>query len=174
LKLLNKPITFRNVPKLERVTVHSFVKGALTSSAHLAVAGMAVQAMTGVRAQTHKTKANVQQWGLKPDTYASVTAEIEGELMYDFLARLIDVVLPRIKDYKGVAGSAGDNSGNITFGLSPEGVGSFPEIEVNYDMYPAKMIPGCHITVHTTATNDKDARTLLSSMGIPFYGRLVN
>ncbi|GFF22033.1 54S ribosomal protein L7, mitochondrial [Aspergillus udagawae] len=176
LRLLRKPITFNNIPQLERITIHSYVKQAATeNSSWLHVAGMAVQAISNVRVQTFKSKASVATWGIAPgrDTVA-VKAELRGEDMLHFFGKLVDVVLPRIKDWEGVKGTSGDSSGNITFGLEPENVALFPEIEVNYDMYPPKMIPGAHITIHTTARTDKDARLLLSAMGIPFYGKMVD
>ncbi len=110
------------------------VKNAKDDSAHLHIAGMIVQAMTGVRVVTHATRKHIAQWGLKPNKHVSVTAEVRGEAMYHFLGKCVDVVLPRIKDWKGVKGSSGDSSGNISFGLTPEAVALFPEIEVNYDM----------------------------------------
>jgi large subunit ribosomal protein L5 len=61
-------------------------------------------------------------------------AELRGEDMEHFFGKLVDVVLPRLKDWPGVKGTSGDSSGNITFGLSQEQVALFPEIEVNYDM----------------------------------------
>ncbi|KAI9841734.1 MAG: hypothetical protein M1838_003437 [Thelocarpon superellum] len=134
LRLLRKPTTFQNIPKLERITVHSMSRGALESSAYLHVAGMVVQAITSVRATVCKSKKNVVDWGLREGKYMAVKSELRGEEMFHFLSRCIDVVLPRIKDYKGVKGSAGDSSGNLTFGLDPEAVALFPEIEVNYDM----------------------------------------
>ncbi|GAM34895.1 hypothetical protein TCE0_015r02780 [Talaromyces pinophilus] len=176
LRLLRKPITFRNLPKVERITIHSYVKNAATEgSSWLHVAGMAVQAISNVRVETYKSKTSVGPWGIVPgrDTVA-VKAELYREDMHHFLGKLVDVVLPKIKEWKGVKGSSGDSSGNITFGLEPEEMALFPEIEVNYDMYPVKMIPGCHITLHTSATTDKDARLLLSALGIPFYGKFVN
>ncbi|KAL1968986.1 hypothetical protein VTN77DRAFT_820 [Rasamsonia byssochlamydoides] len=176
LRLLRKPITFRNIPKLERITIHSYVKQAATEGSHwLHVAGMAVQAISNVRVQTFKSKSSVAPWGIAPgrDTVA-VKAELRGEDMLHFVGKLVDVVMPKIKEWKGIKGSSGDSSGNITFGLDPEAVAMFPEIEVNYDMYPSGMIPGCHITLHTSATTDKDARLLLSALGIPFYGKFVN
>jgi len=103
-----------------------------------------------------------------------MTVDLKGEDMYHFLGKCVDVVLPKIKDWRGVKGSSGDSSGNISFGLTNEAVALFPEVEVNYDMYPPKLIPGCHVTIHTSATNDRDARLLLSSIGIPFYGKLVD
>lgn len=174
LRLVRKSVNFRNVPKLEGVTVHSFVGAARDNSAPLHVAGMALQAMTGVRAQSHTARHNVVQWGIREGKYMSLTCELEGEAAYDFLGKTVDVVLPRIKDWRGVKGSSGDSSGNITFGLTPEHVAYYPEIEVNYDSYPPKLIPGCHITLRTSARADKDGRLLCTALGLPFYGRLVN
>ncbi|KAF2730380.1 ribosomal protein L5 [Polyplosphaeria fusca] len=174
LRLLDPPRNFKNIPEITKVVVHSMVPEAQDNSAHLHVAGMIVQAITNVRAVTHKARHNVVGWGLREGKYVSVTADVEREDTFHFLSKLIDVVLPRIKEWKGVAGTTGDSSGNITFGLTPDVVAMFPEIEVNYDSYPPKMIPGCHITIQTTATNDRDARFLLQSVGLPFYGKLVD
>ncbi|KAL5342952.1 ribosomal protein L5 domain-containing protein [Aspergillus crustosus] len=176
LRLLRKPITFNNVPKLEKIIIHSYVKKAASeNSSWIHVAGLVLQAISNVRVQTFKSKSSVAPWSIVPnrDTVAA-TAELRGENMEHFYGKLVDVVLPRFKDWSGVKGTSGDSSGNITFGLGPEQVALFPEIEVNYDMYPPKMIPGCHITLHTTAKTDKDARLLLSAMGIPFYGKIVD
>ncbi|KAK4501925.1 hypothetical protein PRZ48_007735 [Zasmidium cellare] len=174
LPLLRKPITFRNVPKLERVTVHTMLKGAADDSAYLHVAGMVVQNITNVRVQTHAVRKSVASFGLRAGKHVSVTSELYGENMYHFLSKVIDVVMPKIKDYKGVKGSSGDSSGHISFGFKPEEVALFPEVEVNYDMYPPKMIPGLHVTVHTSATTDYDARMLLQAIGVPFYGKMVD
>ncbi|KAI9721509.1 MAG: hypothetical protein M1812_002271 [Candelaria pacifica] len=134
LRLLKRPTNFRNVPKLQRVTIHCMVKGAIQESAYLHIAGMIVQAISGVRVVTHATRTSVAQWGLRANKHISVTAEIEGEAMYHFIGKCVDVVLPRIKDWKGVKGSSGDSSGNISFGITPEAMALFPEVEVNYDM----------------------------------------
>lgn len=72
-----------------------------------------------------------------------MTVDLKGEDMYHFLGKLITVVLPRIKDWRGVRATTGDSSGNLSFGLEPDTVALFPEIEVNYDAYPPKMIPVC-------------------------------
>lgn len=134
LQLLRRPITFRNIPKLEGITIHSMVSEAMSDSAHLHVAGMIMQAITNVRVTTHKAKRSVAQWGLREGKFVSMTAELKGEDMYHFLSKCIDMIMPRIKDWKGVKGSSGDSSGNITFGLNSEAVALFPEVEVNYDM----------------------------------------
>ncbi|KAK4984318.1 54S ribosomal protein L7, mitochondrial [Elasticomyces elasticus] len=174
LRLLRAPTTFRNVPKLERVTVHTMVSDAINDSAPLHVAGMVLQAITSVRAEAHKTRKSVAGFGTREGQWLSLTAELRGEDMYHFLGKCIDVVMPKIKDWRGAKGSSGDSSGNLAFGFTREDVALFPEIEVNYDMYPPKWIPGCHVIVHTSATNDRDARLLLSSIGVPFYGKQVN
>lgn len=134
LKLLRKPITFRNVPKLEKITVHSFVKGAIEDSSHLHVAGMVLQAITSVRATAHQTSKSVAGFGVRQGQWLSVTCELRGETMHHFLSKVVDVVLPKIKDWRGVKGSTGDSSGNLAFGFRPEETSLFPEIEVNYDM----------------------------------------
>lgn len=136
LRLLRKPITFNNIPKLEQITIHSYVKQAATEGSQwLHVAGMAIQAISNVRVETFKSRSSVSTWGIAPgrDSVA-VKAELRGENMHHFIGKLVDVVMPKIKEWKGIKGSSGDSSGNITFGLTPEAVALFPEIEVNYDM----------------------------------------
>lgn len=134
LRLLRKPITFRNIPQLERVTVHTMVKEAKKDSSHLHIAGMVMQAITGVRATSHATRKSVAGFDVRQGQYLSVTCDLTGENMYHFLSKVVDVVMPKIKDFKGVKGSSGDSSGNLAFGLGAEEVALFPEVEVNYDM----------------------------------------
>jgi large subunit ribosomal protein L5 len=134
LRLLRKRITFQNIPQLERVTLHTMVKEAKDGSAHLHVAGMVLQAITGVRAEAHSMKKSVAGFGVRAGQHLSLTVDLRGENMYHFLSKLIDVVMPKIKDWRGVKGSSGDSSGNIALGLKPEEVILFPEVEVNYDM----------------------------------------
>ncbi|KAL4942641.1 hypothetical protein BDV06DRAFT_191710 [Aspergillus oleicola] len=176
LRLLRKPIGFNNIPRLERITIHSYVQNAaVENSSWLHVAGLALQAISNVKVQTYRSKTSVPKWYISAGRDAvAAKAELYGENMEHFFGKLLDIVLPRIKDWEGVKGSSGDSSGNITLGLEPEQVALFPEIEINYDMYPPKMIPGCHITFHTTATTDKDARLLLSALGVPFHGKLID
>lgn len=133
LNLLKRRITFRNVPRLTGVVIHTFQKDALDDSGALHVASMALQAISNVKVIPHQTKTNEVRWGLRAGKYASLTAELRGEDMYHFVGRLVDVVMPRIREWKGVKGSSGDDNGNISFGLGGDVVAMFPEIEVNYD-----------------------------------------
>jgi large subunit ribosomal protein L5 len=120
---------------VEGITVHTYVREVIRQgSAPLHVAGMVLQAITNVRVQTHKSRAAESTWGVVPGKYTiAATAFLKGEDMYHFLGKLVNVVLPRIKDWQGVQATTGDGSGNLSFGLDPEVVGGFPEIEINYD-----------------------------------------
>lgn len=142
LRLLRKPITFRNIPMIERITVHSFIQGALKNgSGYLHVAGMILQAITNQRVDLHKAKMSETKFSLIRGRTVSMTCDLKGENMYHFLGKLINIVLPRIKDWNGVRATTGDGSGNLMFGFEPEVVSNFPEIEGNYDPYPPKLIP---------------------------------
>ena len=70
---------------------------------------------------------------LKKGKFTSCTVELKGEDMYHFLDKLVELVMPKVKDYKGVSWTSGDQTGNVSFGFDPEAVALFPEIEFNYD-----------------------------------------
>ncbi|KAL9601712.1 MAG: hypothetical protein Q9219_002323 [cf. Caloplaca sp. 3 TL-2023] len=135
LPLLRRPITFRNIPRLEKIVVHHVIReSSKRDSSYLHVAGMALQAITNVRATICRSKHDISNFGIRKDrTAMAVKAELRGEDMYCFLSKVVDVVMPRIKEYKGVSGGSGDEGGNLAFGLHASAVGMFPEIEVNYD-----------------------------------------
>ena len=134
LRLLRKPIDWRNVPRISRVTVHSMVKEAKDNSAFLHVAGMVLQSITNVRAEARALKKSVAGFGVRQGQHLSVVCELRGEDAQHFVSKVVDVVMPKIKDFRGIKGSTGDSSGNLAFGFTPEEVGLFPEVEVNYDM----------------------------------------
>ena len=105
------------------------MKQAGKESGYLAVAGMVLQAITGVRAKVHAAKRSVAPFELKEGANIAVSATMMNEPAWRFVAGLVDVVMPRIKEYKGVKGSSGDSAGNISFGFTPEQVAVFPEVE---------------------------------------------
>lgn len=113
--------------------MHSFLREAGNDSAYLQVAGMIVQAITNVRATVFTAKHTIANFNLRKGNPCSVGVELRGEDMYYFLAKVVEVVMPRIKDYKGVKGSSGDGSGDLAWGFGPDVVGGFPEVEINYD-----------------------------------------
>ncbi|KAK0636184.1 ribosomal protein L5 domain-containing protein [Bombardia bombarda] len=174
LTIIEKDITFRNIPEIKEISISSYVPEGLKNPDYLLVARTAFLAITGTMPTLTKTKTDVAAWSIRANETSGVKTTIYGNAAYEFLDRCIHLVLPRIKDWKGIKATTGDSSGNLSFGLNPEDVGLFPELEVNYDMYPSKMLPGCRIFIKTTATSDRQARLLLQSLGLPFYGQIRN
>jgi large subunit ribosomal protein L5 len=121
------------LPTLEKITVHTFVRSAGTNSAYLHVAGMVLQAITNVRCQVHSAKRSIAEFNLRKGKAMAVSCELTGEDAWHFLSKVVELVMPRIKDFSGVSGGSGDGSGNLAWGFGKEVVGMFPEVEVNYD-----------------------------------------
>ena len=92
-----------------------------------------MQNITNVRATVYRAKHTIANFGLRRGNPCAVGVELRGGDMYDFLAKVVEVVMPKIKEFRGVSGGSGDGSGDLSFGFGPEVVGSFPEVEVNYD-----------------------------------------
>jgi len=99
-----KDIHWQNIPKITEVTVHSMVKGAIDDSAHLHVAGMLLQAVTGARPTVHKARHSVAQFGIREDQPISLTCTLRGDQAYEFVDKCVNLVFPRIKDWPGVKG----------------------------------------------------------------------
>ena len=138
LPLLKKPITFRNVPELSEITLSILVKEAQEDSAFLHVAGMILQAITTQRATVNLAKVSSAAgqraaFAQRTGKAIAVSTRLKGEAMWHFLSTLETVVLPKLKEWKGMAGKSGDGSGNLQLGLSAETVGSWPEVAINYD-----------------------------------------
>ncbi|KAK3326298.1 ribosomal protein L5 domain-containing protein [Apodospora peruviana] len=172
LTLKERDITFRHIPEIKEITIATYAPKAADEPDHLLVARMMLMSITGVLPEITKTKQDVQAWRIRKGQRSGVKCTMYGNQAYEFLDRLIHIVLPRIKEWPGVKGTTGDSSGNLSFGLSTEHMHLFPEIELNHDMYPGKMLTGCRIFIKTTATSDRHARLLMKAMGLPFYGEL--
>jgi len=139
LRVVENDIHWRNIPKIEQVTVHSMVNQAMEDSAYLHVAGIMLQAITGVRPTVHRARHNVSQWKLRKDNPIALTCKIRGDQAYEFVDKCINLVFPKIKDWPGIKGTTGDSAGNISFGFDREGAILFPEVEVNYDVSVASL-----------------------------------
>ncbi|KAK4127735.1 ribosomal protein L5 [Parathielavia appendiculata] len=174
LPLVERDITFNNIPELKEITIASYVPDAIKDPNHLLVARSVLLALTGTTPEITKTKTNVVQWGIKIGDRAGVKTTVYGNAAYEFLDRCVHLVFPRIKDWMGISATTGDSSGNLSFGLTPEEVRLFPEVEANAWLYPAKMLPGCRVFIKTSATSDRQARLLLQAFGVPFYGEVRN
>ncbi|KAL2170948.1 hypothetical protein VTG60DRAFT_4210 [Thermothelomyces hinnuleus] len=170
LRVLERDITFNNIPEIREITIASNVPEAVQDPDHLLVARSVLLALTGTTPEITKVKSNVVQWRIKKGDKAGVKTTITGHAAYEFLDRCINLVFPKIKDWRGIRATTGDSAGNLAFGLTPDEVKLFPEVEANYWLYPAKMMPGCRVFIKTTATSDRQARLLLQAFGVPFYG----
>ncbi|KAI2470330.1 54S ribosomal protein L7 [Annulohypoxylon bovei var. microspora] len=171
---IEKNITWRNIPEIRAVHLSMYMPKAKKNPDHLIVGRSVLQTITGVRPEITKTKQSVSQWGAVKGDRSGVKVTVRGDQAYELIDKMVNIVFPKIKDWKGVAGSSGDSTGNISWGFESQDVMYFPEVEANYSLYPSKMISGCYVTLETTAKSDRHARILCKSIGIPFDGELVD
>ncbi|BFZ53327.1 54S ribosomal protein L7, mitochondrial [Savitreella phatthalungensis] len=165
-KPLPEKRTFANIPKVESVFVHTMVKEAVLDKTKLSSVYMALQAMTGRKPEVLEAKTSVNPWKLREGQPVALQVKLTGSAATDFLGTVVESVLPQLKDFSGLPASTGDGTGNIAFGLPKEAMSRFNEIEANYENYT--LLQGFHIIINTSATNDNDAKQLVSGLGFPF------
>lgn len=181
------PDTPANVVRLEKIVLHSFMKQAIGSRLQLLGLIMAMRALSGETergagkhavqgVQIVRGKKSVGGW-IRPNIPVGAKVELRGAPMYDFLAQLVEFVLPRLKDFPGIMlpppgvslHSPSAVSGVVSIGLPPTAMPFFPQIEVNVDAYPRPY--GMHVHFVTNATGvgaENRARALLSGFMLPF------
>jgi large subunit ribosomal protein L5 len=150
------------VPKIEKVVVNIGVGDALDNPKALDEAVRDLTTITGQKPVVTKAKKSIANFKLREGRVIGTKVTLRGERMWSFLDRLINVALPRVRDFRGISADAFDGRGNYTLGLREQLI--FPEI--NYD--DVGIIRGMEITIVTTAENDDQARALLSQFGMPF------
>jgi large subunit ribosomal protein L5 len=150
------------VPHLEKVVVNIGVGEALTNAKALDGAVRDVTVITGQKPIVRRAKKSIATFKLREGNPIGVKVTLRGDRMYWFLDRLLNVALPRTRDFRGVSREAFDGRGNYTLGLREQLI--FPEID--YDTIDK--IRGMEITIVSSATNDEEARRLLQLMGMPF------
>ncbi|KAH3677640.1 hypothetical protein WICMUC_001743 [Wickerhamomyces mucosus] len=163
-----KPHTHKNIPQIEAIHINCYVEQAKDNSNHALTSLTQLQQITGVKPKPIFAKTNVIHWRVRAGFQMGASATLKGRPMHQFLSTLTEVVLPRIREYKGISNKSGDTTGNIQFGLTPDDVRYFPEIESNQDLWPKTF--GMHFNIVTSAQTDSEARTLLSAFGLPFHG----
>ncbi|CAO3645295.1 unnamed protein product [Cunninghamella echinulata] len=154
------------IPSLEKITLHAMIKDAIGNKNNLLSAFMAFQSITGIRPEVVYARTSVANWKLREGMPIGVKVTLRGEEMYQFMDKLVEIVLPRLKEWPGMSMTAGDGNGNIAIGFPPSALALFPEIEGSFDMYPK--MTGFDITFNTTAYTNTDGRLLLSGYSIPF------
>ena len=184
-----KLVAPESVPKLESIILHTMVKEAIGNKQSLLSAIMALRAISGESkngggrqgssgVQVVTSKQGAAAFKLRAGMPVAAKVELKGDAMYDFLQSLVDFVLPRIREFPGVAlppPSASRSSpsalgGVVSFGLPANAMALFPQIEANLDAYPR--LHGFHMHFKTNARGDRaqeQARALLSGFRVPFY-----
>ena len=150
------------VPKLEKIVVNMGVGEAKENSKILDSAIADLEKITGQKAVTTKAKNSVANFNIREGMPIGCKVTLRGEKMYEFLDRLVNLALPRVRDFRGVNPNAFDGRGNYALGIKEQLI--FPEIE--YDK--VDKVRGMDIIVVTTAETDEEARELLAQFGMPF------
>jgi len=162
---LKKEFGYPNVmaiPKIEKVVVNMGL-GEATQNVKLIDAGAdEIGRITGQRAVTTRAKKSIAAFKVRAGMPVGTMVTLRGERMYEFLDRLLNIALPRVRDFKGVSPKGFDGRGNYTLGLRDQLL--FPEI----DYMKVDKARGMNVSVVTTAKTDEEARRLLQLLGMPF------
>jgi large subunit ribosomal protein L5 len=162
---LMKDFNFRNVmqvPKLEKIVINMGLGEAIQNVKILDSAVVELAAIAGQKPVITKAKKSIASFKLRQGMPIGCVVTLRREKMYEFLDRLVNVSLPRVRDFKGVSPKGFDGMGNYSLGVKEQLI--FPEI--NYDK--VDKIKGMNITIVTSARNDEEGRALLKLMGMPF------
>lgn len=165
---LKKDFKLKNslaVPKLTKIVVNAGVGEALADKKILDDVIKNVADITGQYPVTTRARKSISNFKLREGMPIGCKVTLRGKVMYEFLDRLINLALPRTRDFQGVSDKAFDGRGNYTLGITEHAI--FPEIDTdNLDR-----IHGLDITIVTTASNDEQAYQLLKQLGMPFANR---
>ena len=165
---LFKAFTFKNVmqvPHIEKVVVNIGLGEAMDNPKALEAAVGDLTTITGQKPVTTKARKAIANFKLREGRLIGAKVTLRGDRMWSFLDRLLNIALPRVRDFRGVSANAFDGRGNYTLGLKDQLV--FPEIE--YDKIDK--LRGMEITIVTSAKTDEHARALLQMLGMPFSGK---
>ena len=150
------------VPKLDKIVINMGVGEAKENAKLLEAAIKDMEAITGQKAITTKAKNSVANFKIREGMAIGCKTTLRGDKMYEFMDRLINLALPRVRDFRGVNPNAFDGRGNYALGIKEQLI--FPEIE--YDK--VDKVRGMDIIFVTTAKTDEEARELLTQFNIPF------
>ncbi|MCE3232120.1 MAG: ribosomal protein [Rickettsiaceae bacterium] len=163
---LRKQFNYKNVmqtPKLEKIVINMGVgKEAVNDSKVINAAVAELTLIAGQKPVITKAKKSIAGFKLREGQAIGCKVTLRGAHMYEFLERLVNIALPRVRDFRGISGKGFDGRGNYSMGLKEQIV--FPEID--YDKIDK--IRGMDITFCTSATNDNEAKELLKAFRLPF------
>jgi len=162
---LTKEFGYKNhmaVPKLEKISINIGLGEATQNAKLMDGAANELGQIAGQKPVVTKARKSIAQFKLREGQSIGCMVTLRGERMYEFFDRLVNVALPRVRDFRGVSSKSFDGRGNYTLGLKDQLI--FPEI----DYAKVEKMKGMNITIVTTARNDEQARALLKHMGMPF------
>lgn len=162
---LMKQFSYKNVmevPKMLKIVLNTSMKDALTDKKVLDVAASEIAAITGQRPLITKARKSIASFKLRTGNPIGCCVTLRGKMMYEFFSRLVNIALPRMRDFRGVPANSFDGRGNYTLGLTEQTI--FPEINAD----KVTKVFGMNISIVTSAKNDEEGRALLKMMGIPF------
>ena len=162
---LTKEFSYKNVmevPRLEKIVINMGLGEAIQNVKILDSAAQELSAISGQKPVITKARKSIASFKLREGMPIGCMVTLRKDRMYEFLDRLVNVALPRVRDFKGVSPKGFDGRGNYSLGVKEQLI--FPEI--NYDK--VDKIKGMNITVVTTARTDEEGRALLKLLGMPF------
>lgn len=162
---LRSDFNYKNVmevPKIKKIVLNMGLGEAIQNIKILDSAALELNAISGQKSVITKAKKSIATFKLRQGMPIGCMVTLRREKMYEFLDRLMNVSLARVRDFKGVSGKAFDGKGNYTLGVKEQLI--FPEI--NYDS--VDKIKGLNITIVTSAKSDEEGKALLKYMGMPF------
>jgi large subunit ribosomal protein L5 len=162
---LIKEFNYKNpmqVPKMEKIVINMGLGEAIQNVKIIDGAVQELAAITGQKPIINKAKKSIATFKLRQGMPIGCSVTLRKEMMYEFFDRLVNVALPKVRDFRGISLNSFDGRGNFSMGVQEQII--FPEIE--YDK--VEKVKGMNITIVTTAKTDEEARVLLKLMGVPF------
>ena len=162
---LKKQLGFDNimrVPRLEKVVVNIGVGEAIQNNKAMEVAQSDIEIITGQHPVVMRAKKSIAAFKLRQGMPVGLKVTLRGERMYDFVDRLINVALPRMREFRGVSEKSFDGRGNYSLGLKEQSM--FPEIDYN----KIDKLRGLEVCIVTSARTDEEGKHLLEQLGMPF------
>ena len=162
---MNKKFNYDSVmeiPKIDKIVLNMGVGDAVSNAKNLDEAVEELTLISGQKPLITKAKKSIANFRLREGMSICAKVTLRGDRMYDFLYKLINVSLPRVRDFRGISSRSFDGRGNYTLGIKEQLI--FPEID--YDK--VNRVRGLDVVIVTTAKTDEEARELLTEFGMPF------
>ena len=153
------------VPKIEKICINKGMGVAVSDKKLIDVALEEITSISGQKAVATKSKKAISNFKLRENMPIGVRVTLRGDKMYEFLDRLMNIALPRVRDFRGVSAKGFDGRGNYTLGVKEQII--FPEISID----KVNKISGMDITFVTTAKTDEESYELLKALGMPFTNK---